>query len=371
MRLFESTIRSLFFSVLVVCFSAACGHGADLPRVVLLNPGAVGDPFFQPMTDFMQAAADDLGFELTVLNGGRNHVLIDEMTTRVFTLDPLPDYIVGMNARGSGKRLLAMAETNGVKTVIINQGFNESERDAVGYPGEKYASWLFEFTPDDTHAGYVLARSLIRSALARRSDGQNETVKVVGVSGHKSSPASLLREQGLRRAVSEMPEAELMQVVHAEWKRGKAVSLAAGLLKRYPSATVIWAASDVMADGVLEAGLEAGRTAGRDLITGGVDWAEIGLSNVRSGACAVTVGGHFMDGGWALVMLYDMLNGVDVSRLSTSRFSMLTQENVEQYDTFLHGTGWERIDFTRFSRNANPSLKEYDFSIEAVLEQIR
>ena len=85
-------------SVLVLFSLHLPVHAADKPFVVFANPGSKDDVFFKLMTDFMQAAADDLGFELAVYYGNRNHVLIDENVETIFKRERLPDYLVGMNA---------------------------------------------------------------------------------------------------------------------------------------------------------------------------------------------------------------------------------------------------------------------------------
>ena len=76
-----------------------------------------------------------------------------------------------------------------------------------------------------------------------------------------------------------------------------------------------------------------------------------------------------MDGGWALVMLYDLMNGITVPRMGHSRFSVLTQENVDEYSSKFGDNNWSQIDFRKFSKHLNPQIKEYKFNLEAILEQ--
>lgn len=358
---------ALFF---LLGFSPASAGAGTRPLVAFANPGAHDDVFFKPMTDFMRAAAEDLGFDLDVYYGDRNHVLIDENVQAIFNRNPLPDYVVGMNARGSGVNLLKLAEAAGIKTVFINQSFLDEEREMMGYPGDKFKNWLFEYLPDDVESGYLLAKTLIDRALALGLTDDKGVVRILAVSGHETSSASILRERGLRRAVAENPKARLLQVVHAGWKRDRARELAKGLLGRYPHATVFWSASDKMAMGICEGAREIGREPGRDFLTGGVDWASIALGMVESGDFAVTVGGHFMDGAWALVMLHDLINGAMLPKPKTSRFSAISADNIDSYLTHFGSGNWKKIDFSRFSKHANPQLEVYDFSLGAILRQV-
>lgn len=363
---------ALRLTTLVVLLSLALPVGAaDKPYVVFANPAAKGDAFFQRMTDFMQAAADDLGFELEVYYGNRNHVQIDENIRTIFKKKRLPDYLIGMNARESGQTTLMLAEQHKVKTVFINQSFIGEERKAVGGPGEKYKQWLFEFLPDDVHSGYQLAMTLLEEAKIRGLGGMGRPIHVFGISGHMASSASALREEGLKKAIEDTPGVVLDQVVHADWKEEKARELATRSLLRHSEISVIWAASDVMARGAAEGGRRMGRIPGRDILTGGVDWADFALDKVEDGSFTATVGGHFMDGAWALVMLYDYINGVDVPKSSTSTFSSIVRGNVGDYRGHFGAGEWNKIDFRKYSKHLNPELKAYDFGLESVLRQVR
>lgn len=362
--------RSIILTAVLVASLAASAFAGQRPLVAFANPGGEGDVFFQPMTDFMQAAADDLGFKLKVFYGNRNHVLIDENIRDIFQLTPLPDYVIGMNARGSGMTLLDLAERHGVETIFVNQSFLGEERTLAGKPGEKYKDWLFEFLPDDAHSGYLLANRLIEQARRMKLTAPNGKISVIAISGHAASPAAILRERGLARAVADNPDVDLHQVVHADWRLDKAKELSQRLLSRYPDTAVVWSASDKMAVGVTEAIREAGQKPGTDILTGGIDWAAEALDRVQNGDFSTTVGGHFMDGAWALVMLYDMIHNTPLPRPEFSRFSAITADNVYSYKAIASGQ-WDMIDFTRFTKYHNPALEEYNFGLDPILNSIK
>lgn len=355
---------------MLCCVLLAPAYSADKPFVIFANPGSKDDVFFKLMNDFMMAAADDLGFEMAVYYGNRNHVLIDENVKTIFKRERLPDYLMGMNARGSGESMLNMAEDARVKTVFINQSFLGEVREQMGYPGEKYKEWLFEYLPDDVHSGYILAKTLIDDAIAKGLVDGNGVVNIIGISGHEESAASILREKGLAQAVAEYPNARLHQVVHAGWKRDKAREIAKRMIRRYDDVSVIWSASDKMALGITEGIRETGSKPGVNVLTGGIDWANFALDMVEEGDFSVTVGGHFMDGAWALVMLYDAIHGFEIPKRSQSSFSSITAENVSRYRAHFGTNNWKKIDFTKFSKHLNPKLKEYNFGLDAVLDQV-
>ena len=122
-----------------------------------------------------------------------------------------------------------------------------------------------------------------------------------------------------------------------------------------------------MARGAVEAVAASGRTPGRDVFVGGIDWAPFVPAMLRDGRLHASVGGHFMDGAWALVMLHDYHHGRDFGSLQTaSSYVLLTRDNLDAYAGFFDESRWRRVDFTRFSRALDPDLETYDFAVDSV-----
>lgn len=142
------------------------------------------------------------------------------------------------------------------------------------------------------------------------------------------------------------------------------------LMKRYPQTRVLWAASDAMALSMADAARAQGRTPGKDIFIGGIDWSDAGLAAVQQGDLVASLGGHFMEGGWVMVLLHDYHHGLDFSASlgSTIRSDMqiINKKNVLAYRKNFGGKNWDSIDFRKFSRVLNPGLKKYDFSLKAV-----
>lgn len=75
-----------------------------------------------------------------------------------------------------------------------------------------------------------------------------------------------------------------------------------------------------------------------------------------------------------LILLYDYHKGIDFAgELGLKFYSpmhAITAENIDRYRLLLEGVNWEDVDFTKFSKVLNPSLKHYDFSSSALLDVI-
>jgi ABC-type sugar transport system substrate-binding protein len=336
------------------------------PSAIFISPGYRDDIFFSRMESFMKAAAHDLGIDLRILYGQRNYATTFKVVSQVLNRTKLPDYLVLVNENDMGRMLLPGLSGRSTRIILINEGIPQKDRKFFGRPGEKYPQWFAEFLPDDLQAGRLLADELIRTRLK-----QGDTkINIVGLSGTAKTTSSDLRVQGLYQAVSNYPEANVLQVVPAYWDINRASKVTTGLLSRYNDVDIVWAASDGMALGAARAIRQTGAKPGRDILTGGIDWIDISLNMVKTGTFTATVGGHFMDGGWAMVMIYDDFNGYKGPWPEKSSFAVINRENVDEFFPFFKRNAWELIDFRDFSMILHPEQRHYHFSLSAVIQEL-
>jgi ABC-type sugar transport system substrate-binding protein len=176
---------------------------------------------------------------------------------------------------------------------------------------------------------------------------------------------------GMRHSLTSETGITIMETVLTDWRREQGYDAAAKFIATYPQAKIFWTASDSLALGAIDALEKKGMAPGRDFITGGIDWSDEGIQAVIDGKMAATVGGHFMEGGWALLLAFDYLSGKDfagdIGVSITTPMHTLTAKNASQYAEFLDRNYWKQLDFRRFSKALNPELKKYDFSLEALM----
>ena len=370
-------MRKLRFVALLLALLVWTPAFAGSPiKVTFVNPSHPGSEFWATVTSFMRAAAGDLGMELKVVYASKSSDIdrleYIQLFEREANAPEKPDFMITHFRQGAAKTILDIAEQAGVKTFFFNTEVPADERDIVGLPRENYKTWIGHMYPDDTQAGFDLAEILLREGTKKGLQGEDGTLGVVGLSGNQHSVAALNRNQGLKQAVAEQGQT-LLQIVFTKWKRPVADELATKLMQRFPNATIFWSASDDIALGALDAIKKAGKTPGQDMLVGGFDWRINALEAIQAGEMAASGGGHFMEGGWAMVMLYDYANGVDFaggSAQMVSRLRFLDQSNVDAYLTHFSGQDWDKIDFRTFSKAENPELKEYDFSLAAIFQQL-
>jgi ABC-type sugar transport system substrate-binding protein len=340
-------------------------------RVAFLNLLSPQNPWRREVLAVMHAAAHDLGIELVEYSTGYwpgEHLALLQ---QVLSSPRKPDYLLISMHRSIGVRILELAEQAHVPVFVINTGLTPEEQARFGGPRQHFKSWLGQMVPDDVQAGDQLAQLLIDAAHRLPPSSPGARTKLVALEGRRYDSSARQRNEGLRKALDEHGEVEFLQGVPAFWLPEPAHRKTSLLLRRYPDIQVVWAANDVMALGALRALEEAGRHPGEDVVVGGIDWAPQALQAVREGKMVTSLGGHFLEGGWALVLLYDYHQGQDFASERVdwrTKLVAVTRDNVDDYRRLID-SNWEEIDFRAFSKAANPALKRYDFSLQALFEQ--
>ncbi len=358
------------FLLMFVTFASVRGdEPADAEKthhVALFTGSEDNVPFWELFAAFMDEAANDLGIKLEVFYAEGSRIRMETRIDEVCQRDDKPDAIVVQSFKRSGLNSLQIANRNRVPVFLVNAGLTDEQRIESGDPRTKLRYWIGEMLPDDYDAGYQLANELIDKAHEDpRRLGPDGRVHLIGINGVISDSASIQRAAGLQQAVKERSdEAVLDQLIEADWEQDLAHKRCRILHRRYPHASVVWTASDHMAAGAIRAMDDLNLTPGEDVIIGGVDATPEAMQLIEQGTLHATIGGHFMEGGWVMVLLYDYLHGVDLARIPKhfdSPMKLVTRNDLAKYQHGLRKSTWERFDFRRLSLFHDPGLKDYDF----------
>lgn len=333
--------------------------------VVFLNPGFSDEPFWVSYSDFMQAAADDLGMQLQVIYGERNPAHLLGKAHSLLNAEKQPDYLVFVNEMYTAPELLRMFADSSVKLFSLHSTLIPEQQRMIGGAREQYRNWIGSLIPNDEQAGYWMAKGLIAKL-------EGKPGSLLAFAGLRNTPSSTLREDGLHRALREHPEVKLQQLLYGEWKHQRAYEQAQLMLPRYPEVKLVWAANDAMAFGVIQAALELGKQPGKDLYVSALNNSDEVLQAHIDGQIEVLVGGHFTLGGWAMVMLHDYHAGLDfAARGGKDRvdqvLSLLDSKQAARLQQRLKVPGYG-LDFRQFSAVYRPRIKDYQFSIAPLLQ---
>lgn len=339
-------------------------------------PRDPGDTFWDLLGAFMQAACEDLGVKLQIHYGHGDAKRFEALVQQAVSGPDKVDAVFFQNFKESAPRLLQLASEAQVPAMVIDSSLNEKDSEKYGKPREHFAYWVGDFVPDNEEAGLDLALELLRQARSKGlSDARGKTHLLALAGETDAGSASYPRVKGLKLAMHSQKNTILEEIQPAFWNQQLAKESFLNLYSRYPAeSVVVWAANDPMALGALEAGQALKLVPGKNLLVGGIDWTEEAQQAIQSGRLSASVGGHFMLGGWAAILVYDYLRGIDFAEESAEmrlRMDILSQRNIDFYvRNFGHGE-WGKIDFKRFSKSYSPQLKKYDFGLNAIIAQLQ
>lgn len=350
-------LHILFLFALLTCPSivALCDDTAGQPRdrIAVFTPTTANNTYWPEVHSILRAAASNLGIDLEI----HEFDLSDRFEkvsagVRRLSTEPLPDAAVFSVEFGEAVRLMDAAEQSGIPFYLNGPLFPE-ELDQLGeLPGQAYQNWVGYFLEDEELKGYLLAQQLIAAARGDRNPEQAGTIYVAGINGTRSWYGSILREAGLRKAVDEHRDVELLQMVYTRWTPKEGRRMASSLLRRYPDVSVLWAASDQLAIGAAEAISSDVMMGGRPVHTGGLDLSGAGIESVLQGDLVATVASSSLLWAQVIIDLYDHLQGVD--RASHADSVLLAAPSVADRSTAESIRSrireFEAIDFRQFSR---------------------
>lgn len=347
---------------------------ARAQTVAFINPGKSDEAYWVSAARSMEAAARSLGMTLEVRFAQRQFPLALEIARDIAArpASQRPEYVIVVNEGAAGPELLRILGDK-TKVFFAFSGIQlPADVAAVGAPRERFAQWIGSLEPKAAEAGYLTARELIERARAQGLRAPDGKVHLLALLGDRTTPTSQQRNLGLQRAVAEAGDVVVDQEVQALFNRQRAQEMAEQLYIRYPDARAVWAGSDQMAFGAMQALQARGGVPGRDVLFSGINTSREAMEAVKSGRLTALAGGHFMLGAFALVMIHDHHRGVDFARdeglaVETSMFMLFGPRDVDVFLARYGDDRYDSIDFKRFSKWHNPRLKRYDFNVRQLL----
>lgn len=351
--------------VLITCvwlLGSTYGVMAHATSVVFLNPGMSTETFWVSYTQFMQAAAKDLGLELRVRYGERNADNTLLQAREVLQGSQPPDYLVLVNEQYVAPQILRMAKGSGVKLLVVNSALTPDQVQLLGT--RSGIRLIGSLVADDEEAGYLMLRDLLRQ---HGPVAPGQSLDLLAFSGVKTTPVAQLREQGMRRALAEHPEVRLRQLVYGEWNRERAFEQATQLFKRYPQTALVWSASDQMALGAMQALQASGRLPGKDTLFSAVNSSPEILQARLDGRLSSLVAGHFTVGGWAMVLIHDDAKGVDIGAYGGRDRQLALFQLIDAGQARRLLGPIPSVNFRALSAQGKPVSYRYPFSLRLLL----
>jgi len=278
--------------LLVLALAAVSGSCNRTPpadtskKTVALVLKTLNHPFFVDMRRGAQEAADRLGVTLQV-QAAEREIDVDKQMQIVENMLQTGIDVLAITPSGSREVVSALVKASkaNVPIVIVDTRLDAKAAEAAGVKPQT-------FIGSDNYEGGKLAGEYVVSS----SGGKARVGILEGIPGHETGDSRL---RGFRDAVAKAPGITIAASQPANWERDQGFNVFQNMLQAHRDIDTVFAASDLMALGAIEAIAAAGRTGKIRVV--GFDALDDAKKAVEAGTMAATVAQFPYDMGKAAV----------------------------------------------------------------------
>ena len=248
----RTAVRLTVLALAVLATAAGCNRGSSTqtagtaPRVAFVMK-TLNHPFFLDMQRGAQDAAGGAGVEL-VVQAAEREIDVEKQVQIIENL--LQTGIKALIVTPSGSRevatVIAKANQANVPVIIVD---TRVDPKAAADNSLKLAS----FIGSDNYEGGRLAGE----HLAKVTGGKARVAVLEGIPGHETGDSRL---RGFRDALAKHAGMTIVASQPANWERDQGFTVFQNMLQAHPETDALFACSDLMALGALEAMAAAGRS---------------------------------------------------------------------------------------------------------------
>lgn len=248
-------------SGVVLSFTLACQTLAKENMVLVVS--TLNNPFFVTLKDGAVKKANELGYDLVVLDSQNNPAKELANVEDTIVKNAKVILINPTDSEAVGNAVLA-ANKAGIPVITL---------DRASIKGK-----VISHIASDNIAGGKMAGDFIFEKLGA-------TAKVIQLQGIVGTSASRERGEGFMKS-QQQNNFTLLTAQPADFDRAKGMNVMQNLLSAYPSVEAVFAENDEMALGAVRAIKTAGRD---DILVVGFDGTDDGIKSVEKGKLAATV----------------------------------------------------------------------------------
>jgi ribose transport system substrate-binding protein len=238
--------------LLILAASVSCNRGGpdstsgDRQSVALVLK-TLNHPFFVDMRRGAQEAADKLGVRLQV-QAAEREIDVEKQMQIVENLIQTGIGALAITPSGSREIVSALVKARDAKVpiIVVDTRVDAQAAAAAGVTTET-------FVGSDNYEGGRLAGQYV----VKTSGGKARVGILEGIPGHETGDSRL---RGFREAVKGQPGISIVASQPANWERDQGFNVFQNMLQAHPDIDTVFAASDLMALGAIEAIAAAGRT---------------------------------------------------------------------------------------------------------------
>lgn len=294
----------------------SCQRGGDqaggAPRIAFVMKTA-NNPFFIEMQKGAEGEAKRLGVNL-IVQAAEREVDVEKQMQIVENLIQTKVAALCVTPSGSREIVPAIEKANraGIPVLIVD---TRVDAKALGESQGKIAS----FIGSDNYEGGKLAGEFI----AKRLGGRGKVAVLEGIPGHETGDSRL---RGFRDAIKAAPGVEIVASQTANWERDQGFNVFQNILQSHPDVQAVFACSDLMALGAVEA-IAAAKKTGQIAVVG-FDASDEARKAVMGGTMDATVAqSPATMGAMAVENAYRLIKGEPIREEMVVPIKLITKEN--------------------------------------------
>jgi ribose transport system substrate-binding protein len=312
-------MRKTLALVLGVAALTACNRGTTAtsggkPTVALVLK-TLNHPFFVDMRRGAQEAADRLGVTLQV-QAAEREIDVEKQMQIVENLMQTGVQALCITPSGSREIVSALVKAKDAKVPIVVVD-TRLDPQAAADAGVRAST----FVGSDNYAGGKLAGEF----LVRMSGGKARVGILEGIPGHETGDSRL---RGFRDAVRAAPGIAIVASQPANWERDQGFNVFQNMLQAHADIDSVFACSDLMALGAIEAIAAAGKTGKVRVI--GFDALDDAKKAIAAGTMAASVAQFPSEmGRVAVESAVRVIRGETLPADITVKLELVTRDNVK------------------------------------------
>src|SRR6266496_1866730 len=301
---------------ILLVISLSCQRGAEraggAPRIALVLKTA-NNPFFIDMQKGAEDAAKKLVVNL-VVQAAEREVDVEKQMQIIENLIQAKVAALCVTPSGSREIVPAIEKANraAIPVVIVD---TRGDPKAMSESKGKIAT----FIGSDNYEGGKLAGEFI----AKKLGGKGKVAVLEGIPGHETGDSRL---KGFRDAIKATPGIEIVASQTANWERDQGFNVFQNILQSHPDVQAVFACSDLMALGAVEA-IAAAKKTGQIAVVG-FDASNEAREAVQKGTMDATVAQSPAEiGALAVENAYRVIKGEQVNAEFVVPIKLITKEN--------------------------------------------
>ena len=310
---FLLTIILTMAIVMISCQRGNQGDNSSQPTIALVMK-TLNNPFFIDMQAGAEEAAAELGVQLLV-QAAEREVDVEKQMQIIENLIQRKVAAICVTPSGSKEIVPAILKANkaGIPILIIDTRVDEEMLIAA-------TAKIATFIGSDNIEGGRIAANFVVEQLG----GVGKIAILEGIPGHETGDARL---SGFHEIIDQLDGIEIATSQTANWERDQGFTVFQNMLQSHPDIDALFACSDLMALGAVEAIRAAGRTG--DILVVGFDALADARDAILAGTMTGSVAQHPEDmGRKAIENAKRLLDGAAIPATVPIQIELITRNKL-------------------------------------------